>query len=435
MIESVGSKPILQSPPDRDPRKVRRRDGAAWVWGAILLLTIAVGGLLGIPKFYPNSELYILLAMGHPESVSKPFAARLLHPFVVKLFIAFGLTRDVAFAAVATLSLVLLFVAVRYAIRSLGPERFAWPLVLFCPLILQYYRTAYMNDLFHAALLAVLWLAFLRRMPLVLPALFALAVCRESTVLVAFVLLLYFGWQRRFRYAVAVGLTLILGFWIVAHLTVSTSHNIHNISTMAYIAEKTGWNLLANWAGLRLWRPTFAWPCVAPIFRTTLPILRDQATVCDWTPQTIIDTWTNFFGIFSLSFAFIGASFRAKSPQLRDRLNPVLVIAGYGLLAGVVGTFTGTATFRLIGYAWPLLLIVVPVCFGTVLSRVSAKWLWAHVAIMWIGVAIPDNVWMKSGFCLVVVGLNILAFQRVRRSLADCEPYQAQAVIVRTVIG
>jgi hypothetical protein len=337
-----------------------------------------------------------------------------------------GLSLEAAFTAVAWAALGALVVSVAATVLGFGAVRWAWPLLLWCPILVEYFREAYMPDLFHAALLAVLWQALMRAEPLVYPILVALLLCRESSLLAVFVVVVYFVWRQRYWPAAGAVLAGVLGMVLVGLLAPAGGRNIHHYSTGSYIALKSVWNFLSNWLGLRLWQPTFAvqatfpWSCPNPLLTARLPGLASPVVVCDWLPATIVSTWTNFFGVLSLSCAFLAAGWRAlyaKSGERRYRV--ALVIGVYGLLAGLVGTFTGTATYRLVGYAWPLLWIAVPVLFLTVFRNAHPGWLCLHWGGQWAWLLVSQARigWMIL-FCVAMIGLNVCAW----RSLSTQEP-------------
>lgn len=382
----------------------------------VFVLILSLGWYLGVPKFVPNSDFYINMATGHAASVMKPFSSRILHPFLARGLIRAGLTVPTAFTVVAVAALALLFASISSLVRWFGDERPLWPFLLFCPILVEYFRTAYMNDLLHAALLGVLFAVLVRSERAFFPILLALIICRESTMLVAAVLAVYFVWRRKYAHAVGTIFTVVLGFLIVSWIAPAGGHNIHSLSTGAYIVEKTGWNFLANWLGLRLWRPTFEWACPAPLFQTKLPLLKTDLVLCNWDMESIINTWTNFLGTISLAGAIVLASWKSLRIRLDGkRLELLFVIAAYGILAGIVGTFTGTATHRLIGYGWPFIWIVVPVVFNVALKPgYTSLWFLLHCALMWIRQAIPTRTTLPElVFCAVVITLNVLAYRSI----------------------
>jgi len=118
----------------------------------------------------------------------------------------------------------------------------------------------------------------------------------------------------------------------------------------------------------------------------------------------------------SLSCAFLAAGWRALYAGRNERRWQVaLAIGAYGLLAGVVGTFTGTATYRLVGYGWPLLWIAVPVLFLTVFRDAHPGWLWLHWGGQWAWLLVSQagSGW-KVLYCLGMIGLNVWAWRRLR---------------------
>jgi hypothetical protein len=377
---------------------------------------------MGMPTAGANSDKYIEVAEGHAAEVARPFSSRVLHPWTAMALMRPGLSLENAFTAVAWAALGVLVACTARTVFGFGGVRWAWPLLLWCPILVEYFRAAYMPDLFHAALLAGLWLALMRAEPLVYPILVALLLCRESSVLAVFVVTVYFVWRQRYWQAAGAVVAGVLGMALVGLLAPAGSRNIHHFSTGSYIALKSVWNFLSNWLGLRLWQPTFAvqatfpWSCPDPLLTARLPGFSSPLVVCDWHPETIVETWTNFFGVMSLSCAFLAAGWRALyAGRVERRWQVALSIGVYGLLAGVVGTFTGTATYRLVGYGWPLLWIAVPVLFLTVFRDAHPAWLWLHWAGQWAWVLVSRaGTGCRVLFCLGVIGLNVWAWRRLR---------------------
>jgi len=404
--------------PVRD-RTVTRRCGVVTCALALVLLS---GWRMGMPTVVPNSTEYVEVAKGHAESVARPFSSRLLHPWTAMALMRSGLSLENAFTAVAWAALGVLVACTAGTVFGFGGVRWAWPLLLWCPILVEYFCAAYMPDLFHAALLAGLWLALMRAEPLAYPILVALLLCRESSVLAVFVVTLYFLWRQRYWQAAGAVVAAVFGMVLVGLVAPAGSQNIHHFSTGSYIALKSVWNFLSNWLGLRLWQPAFAlqsvspWGCPNPLLTVRLLGVSSPLVVCDWRPETIVATWTNFFGVMSISCAFLAAGWRALYAGRNERRCQVaLAIGVYGLLAGVVGTFTGTATYRLVGYGWPLLWIAVPVLFLTVFRDAHPGWLWLHWAGQWAWLLVSQAGigWMVL-FCLVMIGLNVWTWRRLR---------------------
>jgi hypothetical protein len=144
--------------------------------------------------------------------------------------------------------------------------------------------------------------------------------------------------------------------------------------------------------------------------------LKTDLVLCNWDMESIINTWTNFLGTISLAGAIVLASWKSLRIRLDGkRLELLFVIAAYGILAGIVGTFTGTATHRLIGYGWPFIWIVVPVVFNVALKPgYTSLWFLLHCALMWIRQAIPTRTTLPElVFCAVVITLNVLAYRSI----------------------
>ena len=71
-----------------------------------MLLIVMVGAWLSVIKITPDSDQYVLMAQGRIGEVERPFAPRVLHPFLARV-LTFGawLSLDQSFALLALLSL------------------------------------------------------------------------------------------------------------------------------------------------------------------------------------------------------------------------------------------------------------------------------------------------------------------------------------------
>lgn len=400
-----------------------------WRWkslGLTLVVMAAIAGLgmwSGMPRVVPNSAEYIQVAQGRAAEVAKPFSGRVLAPWLAGSLMRAGWSPEAAFSAVVTGALGLLGVAVWVAVGRLAGSAgdrtsscWRWPALLFCPLLVQDYANAYMPDLPHAALLACLFVALVRAEGLVIPIVFVMQFCRESSVLSAFVVAASLVWMRRWWFAAGVAAASVGGMAVVGAITPASSVNIHHMSTGTYMLLKSVYSFAANWLGVRFWRPTFAWGCPAPLWSGSVPGLGTPVVVCDWHPEMIATTWGSFFGALGLSLGLFAAAWRAVWARRAERAwRMVLVIGVYGVLAGLIGTFTGTAVYRLVGYGWPLLWIVVPVLFGTVFGRARWGWLGLHWVLLWVWwpVSTGSAQWMVV-YAAGMAGLNVWVWRRLR---------------------
>ena len=231
------------------------------VWKIIpVVLALAAGvALFGIPyEPVPDSGHYIHMAGGQMQLAPKPFANRILHPFVAQgLVQTTGCGVDLAFAMLAIAAFCLLVTA----ISCLTPESLSgveMAALLASPLLFNLFRNWYLPDLWHAAWLAFFLLALHRRWFVSsLAILFILQISRESTVLLALVVVLLAVVQRRWKYAIGAGIAVALGILVVRHFTKSAQPNIHHMNDLAYLVAKVPANTLANLLGVIPWTDSY----------------------------------------------------------------------------------------------------------------------------------------------------------------------------------
>src|SRR5262249_3179251 len=111
-----------------------------------------------------DSEFYLAMAAGDVAHVNAPVSRRWLHPFLARQVAAVTrLSLPGSLLAVTAAALALLAYALAACLDlTIGMPLPAVPFLL-TPLVLEGLEMAYLSDLFHAALLCLLFLLLLRR--------------------------------------------------------------------------------------------------------------------------------------------------------------------------------------------------------------------------------------------------------------------------------
>ena len=197
------------------------------------------------------------MAEGRSEEVVKPFSTRILHVALVRGILQLGdLATDHAFRVIGIVSLILLTTVVISLLRS-GTSALwiAFP-VLLTPLLFQLFRTYYLPDLFHAALLALFFFSFSRSRLLGLVVLCALYLTRETTALLGLWLVIPAVVRQRLRLAASVIVISAVGIAVTWFVVDTGLDNIHGVDSFTYLALKLPMNFLRNVFGIELWSNT-----------------------------------------------------------------------------------------------------------------------------------------------------------------------------------
>lgn len=360
--------------------------GAPWLAALALAGAVCAATWRDLPCRSDDYGWYQRLAAGRGEEVVRPFATRVLHPLAVRGVRAAGsLDLDAAFRLVGIASVLVLCWAVGRRLR--GPLWLA-PLLLWSPLLLQLFRDHYLPDLWHAALLALLVLAWPARPAASLLLLAALMLTRESTLLLAPFLAVQAAADGRRRLAAGVAAATAAGLAAVWWLLPAGQANVHAIGQGLYLALKVPFNLARNLFGLELWantldycQPRAVWP---------LPEwLRGGAVhtvgFCGFNalrPLALLVSWLTAFGLLP------GLAWQAWRTRPRGRAGSLGAWLMYGWAAFLIAPALGAATGRLVEYGWPAFWIAAPLLAWPRLASAPARDLWRlaalHQAIAWL---------------------------------------------------
>jgi hypothetical protein len=318
-----------------------------------------------------DARFYIAMASGDYSQVMQPFASRQLGALLVT-----GCMRllhcsvETGFLIEGTASIVFTLVAIYYlALKTTAPRwlLFAMAFVPFWNFLLQ---DLVLPDLWYSALLALM-LLILEEEHMLAAALmmFPLMLSRESTVL-TLACFLFACWKRlRWTDRVAAVLSTVAGSIVVKQLAMRAQPNSENLPASLYMLAKVPWNLMNNVFGLVPWSNVNTQFCSVP--RWAIPVHLGPVQgigVCGFSITgwvLVSEAVLSEFGLLPLLLGFLwwrGRKLGASSILLRFTLV-------YGVASLVLAPVLGTWAARLIGYAWPIFFVALPMLFDRIPHR------------------------------------------------------------------
>jgi hypothetical protein len=344
------------------PVSMRRRltmIGIAFIVGSVLALSF-------LPPLYPpyaEGNDYLSVAKLDYANVHSYYGGRVLHPFTVRIVAAAANApidaRVFRWVSIASLIAFFLVLAVYFPVGVTGDPVLL--LLVATPLLIDLYRNYYWQDLFYTALSALFFLASRWNKWASLPILFLLYLTRESTIVLAFVVVIIAFFYRQKIFAVA---ALIVGAAGLKATSVLVSHSLpskHGVSAVVLDGLKIPYNVMLNFFGLQFWTNTNADTITLPRkWVVTLPGWVHLGSIHEvgycgffWTkPVFLALILTSAFGVLPIVLL---RRTRLKR-LLRERYDISLVFL-YGTLMFVLAPMVATGE-RYFMYAWPLFWIV-----------------------------------------------------------------------------
>ena len=265
-----------------------------------------------------------------------------------------------AFVAQGVLSLLVLAGFVFFCAARRGTPGWLLVAMVIVPFWPQVFHGLALPDLWYAALLAI-FLLFLQRERWLAAAcmMLPLMLSRESTSLTLLCFLLA-GWRelRWLGWITAVAAT-GLGAFITSRLAAGSSGNTEHLPGFLYVLLKIPWNL-SRLLGISPWSNANQDLCTVPSWQIPLHIAHVTAVgVCGFdslAPLLAIFALTTTFGLLPLLMFLLW-----RQPTAKRRRSLLLRFALlYGGVSFVLAPMIGISYPRLLGYAWPLLLVALP---------------------------------------------------------------------------
>ena len=312
-----------------------------------------------------DARFYIAMATGDYSQVMQPFASRQLGALMVTGWMhLFHSTVERGFLIEGTASIVFMLVAIYYlALKTTAPRWFLFAMAFapFWPFLLQ---DLVLPDLWYSALLAVLLLLLDdEHMLAAAVMMFPLMLSRESTSL-TLVCFLIAAWKRlRWTDRIVAVVSALAGSVVVKHLAMRAQPNSENLPESIYMLAKVPWNFMYNVFGLVPWSNVNTQFCAVPRWSWQLHLGQVHAigicgfSVTGWV--LISEAVLSEFGLLPLLLAFLwwrGRKLNSPSVLLRFALL-------YGVASLILAPVLGTWFARLIGYAWPIFFVALPLLF------------------------------------------------------------------------
>jgi len=374
--------------------KMSRRTG-------VIAFSLYLGTVLALmfrPGAYPphfEGIDYVKIARGNYTQMETFYAGRVLHPLVVRAVAAAAhVPIDWrAFLWVAMASLVVLFglLGTYFALETPAEAWLCVPLLATATVIEQY-RDYYWHDLFYAMLCAAFFLTLRWNRWASLPILFLLYVTRESTLVLAVVVVVAAALWRQWAFsgaALAVG---VAGAKITGALVARAQPSHHGISMLMLDALKIPYNFALNICGLEFWVNTDASTIGdAPKWIVDLPPWLHlgeihQVGYCGFFWQRPAETAVliaSAFGILPLLVIMAILRKRGAPPLGKFHLR---VAFAYGLLMFALTPLVGTVPARYVLYAWPLFWIFATALIHPVMrdTRTRVEFVGLCVLAAWV---------------------------------------------------
>ena len=318
------------------------------------------------PFIMADAIEYLDLARGNYSQVVQPFASRqlgallaaatahVLHSSVERGFLIEGIA-----------SLIVMAAAVYYLLMQTKAPRWMVLAVALVPFWGTSLQDLVLPDLWYSALLSIM-LLFLASEQLLLASvmMFPLMLSRESTslTLVCFLIAAWgvLRWRDRI---VAVGST-VAGALVVGHLAARSQTNVEHLPQAVYMLAKVPWNFMHNILGLVPWSNVSPSLCSVPAWSMQLragPVR--SIGVCGFTTNSwefLARALLANFGLLPLLLVFLWRR-RSKTAKHGVLLKFSLLYGGLSLL---LAPLLGVWFDHLIGYAWPLFLVALPMMFS-----------------------------------------------------------------------
>lgn len=413
---------------------------------AMLLIVIA-GAWLSVIKITPDSDQYVLMAQGRIGEVERPFAPRVLHPFLARV-LTFGawLSLDQSFALLALLSLGV-FVAFLLLIFPIDlPQQPLWLFViLFTPALLNLFRSIYIHDLFYAGLLAALFVALKQhRRAWVLGLLALLFLTRESTYLLAACLMvLAWRWHER-EIAIGSAEIILIGLFFASLLSGMAKPSLHGLNPLLYTVSRIPINFVWNVLGVPLlantseafWRetnPAVLEFCAVPAAILQMPTWLPTGgirtvKICGVFIENPLNTLALMLTTFGVAPALLLAGLRAQPFSSLWKSLPLFAQLAwvYGIISFAIAPMLGNTVGRYVAYAWPLFWVLLPHLYSgnntlapiDIPPKIGAL---CHIILLAMGLLLTQWALSATWLMIIVVGAAAAHFFVYRATVASSQ--------------
>lgn len=318
-----------------------------------------------------DARYYLGIATGDYGQVMQPFASRQLGALVVAgLMRLLHKTVETGFLLEATASFIVMLVVTYYLALKTSAPRWLLFAIAFVPFWAFLLHDLVLPDLWYSALLVLmLWMLEGEHLLAAALMMFPLMLSRESTSLTLACFLIA-AWKRSgWTEKVVAVVSTVAASALVKHLAARAQPNSEQLSPSLYMLAKVPWNLMNNVLGLAPWSNVNKQFCAVPRWSLPLHLGPVRAIgVCGFSVTGWVflsEAVFSDFGLLPLLLGFLWWQGRNISkPNVMLRFSLI-----YGSASLVLAPLLGTWLTRLIGYAWPIFFVALPLLFDAVPRR------------------------------------------------------------------
>jgi hypothetical protein len=201
---------------------------------------------------------------------------------------------------------------------------------------------------------------------------------RENTLLLCLLTGVWGGFRRSKELVYGSVITMVVGMSAGAWLVRLGQPNIHHLPDFVYLALKIPYNFLVNVFGVRIWsdvQPGYGDPFVRWALPSLLQIGNHKEIGLLVNVRLPIQTAMVLLTLFGCGPAFVRPLLK-RAGGFRRWPFAVQLACVYGLISYLLGTSLGYATYRLIGYGWPLFWVALPFLLGQVSGQFRSLEAW-----------------------------------------------------------
>ncbi len=318
------------------------------------------------PFFAADASFYLDIARGNIAQVVQPFASRQLGALAVTAIthlLHCSIERGFLIEGIG--SLIVTAAAVYFLLIQTEAPRWMVLAVALVPFWGTSLQDLALPDLWYSALLSIV-LLFLAGEQLLLASLmmFPLMLSRESTSLTLICFLIAAWSALRWRDRIVAVVSAVAGMFLVAHLAAHSQSNAEHLPQVLYMLAKVPWNFIHNILGLMPWSNVSTGLCTVPAW--SMPFHAGAVRsigVCGFS----VESWEFLarailanFGLLPVLLLFLWR--RRSRTAGRSVLFKFSLL--YGSLSLVLAPLLGVWFDHLVGYAWPLFLVALPILFN-----------------------------------------------------------------------
>ena len=363
-----------------------------WISSVLVLalLALALIGTSAVQFIYGDVLEYRAVFDGRWHEAHEPFADRILVPLLGRAVNGIsGIDPWIALALVNVGFYALFLLALNRLLIAFGViDSRLRVLILASPIFLYWSRSVALPDIAYNALVAAgLWAFVRRRWTTLVGLVVVMTLTKEVAVLFTLPAVLLLA-RRQPRVALALGIACFASLGLAQWIARQSPGNLHGVHPLLYPILKVAFHGPENLLGLKLAFP--GRPGQEDIwFKIDLPNIGALGRI-DWIG---VDTWRphphsqlalgllGAFGMFTL--APFTRDFWRRLWRTEEHVLFVRFVLIYGVLMVVSNLLGGILIERVLGYAWPLFLLLGVFWLSQTRIALDGRWVALHLAMTW----------------------------------------------------